>query len=59
VKAIFRKSFERDLKRIKDRSVLEQAKQVIEETEAAANLLPVNFPVIPSSVTTTCGVDLI
>ena len=38
MKAIFRKSFERDLKRIKDRSVLEQAKQVIEETEAAANL---------------------
>lgn len=38
MKAIFRRSFERDLKRIKDRSVLEQAKQVIEETEAAAKL---------------------
>jgi hypothetical protein len=24
-----------------------------------AKFLPVNFPVIPSSVTTTCGVDLI
>lgn len=42
MKTIYRKSFERDLKRIKDRSVLEQAKQIIEETEAAANLREVN-----------------
>jgi hypothetical protein len=38
VNTIFCKSFERDLKRINDRSVLEQAKQVVEETEAAANM---------------------
>jgi mRNA interferase RelE/StbE len=38
VKTVFRKSFERDLKRIKDRSVLEQTKQAIEEVEAAASL---------------------
>ena len=42
MKTIFRKSFERDLKRIKDRSVLEQAEQVIEEVEAAASLHEVN-----------------
>ncbi len=42
MKTIFRKSFERDLKRIKDRSVLEQAKHVIEEIEAAASLHEVN-----------------
>jgi len=38
LKTIFRKSFERDLKRIKDRSMLEQVKRAIEEVEAAASL---------------------
>ena len=42
MKTIFRKSFERDLKRIKDRSVLEQTKQVIEEVETTASLHEVN-----------------
>ena len=34
----FRKSFARDLKRIKDASVLRRVQQVIEETEAADQL---------------------
>lgn len=42
MKTIFRKGFERDLKRIKDRSVLEQTKQVIEEVETTASLHEVN-----------------
>ena len=42
MKTIFRKSFERDLKRIKDRSVLEQTKQVIEEVETTASLHEIN-----------------
>jgi mRNA interferase RelE/StbE len=38
VKTVFRKSFERDLKKIKDRWVLEQVKRAIEEAEAATSL---------------------
>jgi mRNA interferase RelE/StbE len=42
VKTVFRKSFERDLKKIKDRSILEQVKQAIEEVEAAVSLKEVS-----------------
>jgi len=38
LKTVFRKSFERDLKRIKNRSILRQIKRVIEEVEAATSL---------------------
>lgn len=38
MKTVFRKSFERDLKKIKDQSVLEQIRRVIEEVEATATL---------------------
>jgi mRNA interferase RelE/StbE len=38
MKTAFRKSFTRDLKRIKDTDVLERVRQVIEEVEAATNL---------------------
>lgn len=38
MKAVFRKSFERDLKKIRDRSVLNRVKQVIEGVEAAGSL---------------------
>lgn len=38
MKAVFRKSFERDLKKIKDQSILNRVKQVIEEVEAAGSL---------------------
>lgn len=42
MKTVFRKSFERDLKKIKDRSILEQVKQAIEEVEAAVSLKEVS-----------------
>jgi mRNA interferase RelE/StbE len=42
VKTVFRKSFERDLKKIKEQPILEQLKQVIEEVEAAASLKEVS-----------------
>ncbi|MBA2593041.1 MAG: type II toxin-antitoxin system RelE/ParE family toxin [Pseudomonadota bacterium] len=38
MKTVFRKSFERDLKKIKDRWVLEQVKRAIEEAEGATSL---------------------
>lgn len=38
MKTVFRKSFERDLKKIKDRAILAQVKQAVEEAEAAASL---------------------
>lgn len=38
MKTVFCKSFERDLKKIRDRSVLNRVKQVIEEVEAAGSL---------------------
>ena len=38
MRTVFRKSFERDLKKIKDRSVLKLVKQAIEEVEAAGSL---------------------
>jgi len=38
VKVVFRQSFERDLKKIKDRSMLDRVRQVIELIEAADNL---------------------
>jgi mRNA interferase RelE/StbE len=38
VKILFRKSFERDLKKIKDRAILAQVRQAIEGVEAAASL---------------------
>jgi mRNA interferase RelE/StbE len=38
MKTAFRKSFARDLKRLKDNDVLERVRQVIEEVEAATNL---------------------
>ena len=42
MKTVFRKSFQRDLKKIKNRSILEQVKQMIEEVEAAASLKEVS-----------------
>jgi len=42
VKTVFRKSFERDLKKIRDRSVLNRIKQVIEKVEAAGSLQEIN-----------------
>ena len=38
MKVVFRQSFERDLKKIKDRSMLDRVRQVIELIEAADNL---------------------
>ncbi len=38
MKSIFRRSFERDLKKIKDRSILEKVRRSIEEIEAAVSL---------------------
>lgn len=38
MKVAFRKSFERDLRRIKDRSTLDRVKQVVEQVEEASNL---------------------
>jgi len=38
VNTAFRKSFVRDLKKIKDRSVLDRARQAIKGVEAAADL---------------------
>lgn len=38
MKTVFRKSFERDLKKIRDLSVLNGIKEVIEEVEAAGNV---------------------
>ena len=38
MKTVFRKSFERDLKKIKDRLILKQLKQAIEEVETANSL---------------------
>ena len=37
--AAFRKSFTRDLKKIKENDILERVRQVIEEVEAATELL--------------------
>jgi mRNA interferase RelE/StbE len=42
VKIIFRKSFARDLKKIKDPSILAQVRQAVEEVEAAASLREVS-----------------
>lgn len=42
MKTIFRKSFERDLKKIKDRAILAQVKQAVEKVEAAASLKEIN-----------------
>ena len=38
MKTAFRKSFTRDLKKLKDNDVLERVQRVIEEVEAATNL---------------------
>ena len=38
MKTVFRKSFARDLKRIKDQDLLKRVEQVIAEVEAAAHL---------------------
>jgi mRNA interferase RelE/StbE len=38
MKSAFRKSFTRDLKKIKDREVLRRVRQVIDEVEAVDNL---------------------
>lgn len=38
MKTVFRKSFERDLKKIKDRPIFERVKQAIVEVEAATSL---------------------
>lgn len=38
MKVAFRKSFERDLRKIKDRSVLERVREVIEQVEQANDL---------------------
>ena len=42
MKAVFRKSFQRDLKKIKDRAILEKVRQSIEEIEAATGLKDIN-----------------
>ncbi|WP_133510737.1 type II toxin-antitoxin system RelE family toxin [Candidatus Thiosymbion oneisti] len=42
MKVIFRKSFARDLKKIKDPNILAQVKQAVEEVEDAASLREVN-----------------
>lgn len=42
MKAVFRRSFERDLKKIKNRAVLTKVRQSIEEVEAAASLKDLN-----------------
>ncbi len=42
MKIIFRKSFARDLKKIKDPNILAQVKQAVEEAEEAASLREVN-----------------
>jgi mRNA interferase RelE/StbE len=42
VRTVLRKSFERDLKKIKDRWILEQIKQVVEEAETAVSLQEVS-----------------
>ncbi len=38
MRVTFRKSFTRDLKKIKDQTVLDRVRQVIEQAEAAATL---------------------
>ncbi|KAA0230658.1 type II toxin-antitoxin system RelE/ParE family toxin [candidate division KSB1 bacterium] len=38
----FRKSFARDLKKIKEKQVLQQIKEIIEEVEQAANIGAIN-----------------
>ncbi len=38
MKTVFRRSFARDLKKIKNQSILERVKRAIEEVEVAANL---------------------
>ncbi|MDY6990469.1 MAG: type II toxin-antitoxin system RelE/ParE family toxin [Thermodesulfobacteriota bacterium] len=38
MKVAFRKSFERDLRRIKDRSTLDRVKLVVEQVEEVSNL---------------------
>jgi mRNA interferase RelE/StbE len=38
VKTVFHRSFERDLKKIKERTILNRVKQVIEEVEASNSL---------------------
>ena len=38
----FRKSFARDLKKIKDRTLLERVQEVVEEVEAAGELQEIN-----------------
>ena len=45
MKAVFRKSFERDLKKVKDRVILAKVKQSIEEIEAAISFV-VSFTLI-------------
>ena len=45
MKAGFRQSFARDLKRIKDRAVLDKIKQAIERVEAAQDLNQIEGPV--------------
>jgi len=42
VRVVFRKSFERDLKGIKDRNILKKIRLSIEETEAATSLQDVS-----------------
>jgi len=42
VRIVFRKSFEQDLKKVKDQTILAQVKQVIEATETVASLRKVS-----------------
>ena len=42
METFFRRSFERDLKKIRDRNLLEKIKQSIESVESAADLSEVN-----------------
>jgi mRNA interferase RelE/StbE len=42
VKADFKKSFSRDLKKIKDKELLKQVKEAVEEVETAQNFLMVS-----------------
>ncbi len=42
MKAVFRRTFERDLKKIKNRAILTKVRQSIEEVEAAVSLKEIN-----------------
>lgn len=53
----FRKSFEKDLSKLRDADLLRKIQAVIEEAEAAINLVDVNNPttIVPKSSKTRPG----